>query len=219
VQPKIVTHDPSLYRCFSRSPTPLYLPEPMARNMFGGHPRSKSQACQTASNLDPGSARKRDPSPTSGQACPGSEQEGPARVAQCPHERRSGARGKCLVWVFIVKHDTPRVNRFWPSVGASCRRDEAPNGLGTRTGQGRQPRSGRATARALRLSIPSPPAGGGIICEPSTRAEPCHGRGSSRRNLHMRGQASIALRHRNLLPLPHLVSAPVLARSFPTPYQ
>jgi hypothetical protein len=27
-----------------------------------------------------------------GQACPGSEQEGPARVAQCPHERRSGAR-------------------------------------------------------------------------------------------------------------------------------
>jgi predicted ATPase len=29
--------------------------------------------------------------------CPGSEQEGPARVAQCPHERRSGARGgACL---------------------------------------------------------------------------------------------------------------------------
>jgi hypothetical protein len=33
-----------------------------------------------------------------GQVCPGSEQEGPARVAQCPHERRSGARGRCLVW-------------------------------------------------------------------------------------------------------------------------
>ena len=31
-----------------------------------------------------------------GQACPGSEQEGPARVAQCPHKRRSGARGRCL---------------------------------------------------------------------------------------------------------------------------
>ena len=31
-----------------------------------------------------------------GQACPVSEQEGPARVAQCPHERRSGARGRCL---------------------------------------------------------------------------------------------------------------------------
>ena len=30
------------------------------------------------------------------RACPGSEQEGPARVAQCPHERRSGARGRCL---------------------------------------------------------------------------------------------------------------------------
>src|SRR5208283_141351 len=28
--------------------------------------------------------------------CPGSEQEGPARVAKCPHERRSGARGRCL---------------------------------------------------------------------------------------------------------------------------
>jgi len=53
-------------------------------------------ACQTASNRDPRSASKRDPSPALGQACPGSEQEGPARVAQCPHERRSGARGRCL---------------------------------------------------------------------------------------------------------------------------
>jgi hypothetical protein len=54
-------------------------------------------ACQTASNRDPGSASKRDPSPALGQACPGSEQEGPARVAQCPHERRSGALGgACL---------------------------------------------------------------------------------------------------------------------------
>ena len=52
--------------------------------------------CQTARNRDPGSASKRDPSPALGQACPGSEQEGPARVAQCPHERRSGARGRCL---------------------------------------------------------------------------------------------------------------------------
>src|SRR6202045_1200021 len=50
--------------------------------------------CQTASNRDPRSASKRDPSPALGQACPGSEQEGPARVAQCPHERRSGARGR-----------------------------------------------------------------------------------------------------------------------------
>jgi hypothetical protein len=28
--------------------------------------------------------------------CPGSEQEGPARVAKCPRERRSGARGRSL---------------------------------------------------------------------------------------------------------------------------
>jgi hypothetical protein len=31
-----------------------------------------------------------------GKGCPGSEQEGPARAAKCPHERRSGARGRCL---------------------------------------------------------------------------------------------------------------------------
>src|SRR4051794_20240825 len=55
-----------------------------------------ASACQTARNRDPGSASKRDPSPALGQACPGSEQEGPARVAQCPHERRSDARGRCL---------------------------------------------------------------------------------------------------------------------------
>jgi hypothetical protein len=36
------------------------------------------------------------PSPALGQACRGSEQEGPGRVAQCPQERRSGARGRCL---------------------------------------------------------------------------------------------------------------------------
>src|SRR3954453_15580448 len=53
-------------------------------------------SCQSASNRDPGSACKKDPSPALGQACPGSEQEGPARVAQCPHERRSDARGRCL---------------------------------------------------------------------------------------------------------------------------
>src|SRR6478609_2778170 len=57
---------------------------------------SDDPTCQTASNRDPGSAWKRDPSRALGQACPGSEQEGPARVAQCPHERRSGARGRYL---------------------------------------------------------------------------------------------------------------------------
>ncbi len=40
-----------------------------------------NRGCQTARNRDPGSAWKRDPSLASGQACPGSEQEGPARVA------------------------------------------------------------------------------------------------------------------------------------------
>jgi hypothetical protein len=39
---------------------------------------------------------KKETSAVLGQACPGSEQEGPARVAPCPHERRSGARGRCL---------------------------------------------------------------------------------------------------------------------------
>src|SRR5215470_12596027 len=53
--------------------------------------------CQTARNRDPGSAWKRDPLVALGPACPGSEQEGPPRVAQCPHERRSGARGRCLL--------------------------------------------------------------------------------------------------------------------------
>jgi hypothetical protein len=32
----------------------------------------------------------------------------------------------------------------WPSVGAERRRYAEPHGLGARTGQGRQPRSGRA---------------------------------------------------------------------------
>src|SRR5246127_4751351 len=49
--------------------------------------------CQTASNRDPGSACKRDPSMASGQACPGRENEGPARVAQWPHGGGSGGRG------------------------------------------------------------------------------------------------------------------------------
>src|SRR5207245_8531969 len=45
---------------------------------------------------DRGATWDRSPSQTAGPACPGSEQEGPARVAQCPHGRRSGARGRCL---------------------------------------------------------------------------------------------------------------------------
>src|ERR1700759_4955122 len=57
---------------------------------------TKAPTCQSARKKAPGSACKKDPSAALGQACPSSEQEGPARVAQCPHERRSGARGRCL---------------------------------------------------------------------------------------------------------------------------
>jgi hypothetical protein len=64
---------------------------------------------------------------------------------------------------FLLSSTYLRVSLFaWPSVGASWRRYEEQYGLGTRTGQGRKPRSGRAQARALTRSIPSPPAGGGI---------------------------------------------------------
>jgi len=51
--------------------------------------------CQSARKRDPRSACKKDPLFGVRRGCPGSEQEGPARAAQCPHERRSGARGRC----------------------------------------------------------------------------------------------------------------------------
>jgi hypothetical protein len=61
---------------------------------------------------------KKDPSLALGQACPGSEQEGPARVAQCPHKRRSGARGRCLFahrgkpgWHSAAVFEQPASNR------------------------------------------------------------------------------------------------------------
>src|SRR4051794_3408760 len=46
--------------------------------------------------LGPRSASNRAPCMVSGQVCPGSEWEGPARVAECLHERRSGGRGRDL---------------------------------------------------------------------------------------------------------------------------
>src|SRR6201998_1331821 len=67
-----------------------------ALTMIVAEPGRASRKCQSARKKAPGSACKKDPSSALGQACPGSEQEGPARVAQCPHERRSGARGRCL---------------------------------------------------------------------------------------------------------------------------
>ena len=54
-------------------------------------------ACQTARKRDPGSACKRDPSVSDLWACPGSEQEGPARsgvTATSPTQRSAG--GTCL---------------------------------------------------------------------------------------------------------------------------
>ena len=52
--------------------------------------------CQRQEVRHPDLAWKRDPSRAMGQALPGSEQEGPARGAQCLYERRSGARGRYL---------------------------------------------------------------------------------------------------------------------------
>ena len=55
----------------------------------------------------------------------------------------------------------------WPSVGAERRRYAEPHRLGARTGQGRQPRSGRASARALTRSTSSPPPTAGITPRPN----------------------------------------------------
>jgi hypothetical protein len=54
-------------------------------------------SCQTASKRAPGSASNRDPLWALGQACPGSEREGPARsgvITTSPTERSAG--GACL---------------------------------------------------------------------------------------------------------------------------
>ena len=45
---------------------------------------------------DPWIGVQKGPFCVGGKGCPGSEQEGPARAAKCLHERRSGARGRCL---------------------------------------------------------------------------------------------------------------------------
>ena len=52
--------------------------------------------CQSARKRAPGSACNKDPFVSAAKGCPGSEQGGPARAAKCPHERQSGARGRCL---------------------------------------------------------------------------------------------------------------------------
>ena len=75
---------------------------------------------------------------------------------------------------------SPLLLAFWPSVGAKRRRYGERHGLGTRTGQGRKPRSGRAQARALTRSIPSPPASGGVNLA-HQRPERSHATGADHR--------------------------------------
>jgi hypothetical protein len=52
--------------------------------------------CQSAPKRDPESASNRDPHRRLRSGRPRSPWRGPARVAQCPHKRRSGARGEAL---------------------------------------------------------------------------------------------------------------------------
>ncbi len=52
--------------------------------------------CQSALKRDPESASNRDPHQWLRSGRPRSPRRGPARVAQCPHERRSDARGEAL---------------------------------------------------------------------------------------------------------------------------
>jgi hypothetical protein len=55
-----------------------------------------SQLCQSARKHDPGSAPNDDPQQWLSSGRPRSPRRGPARVAQCPHKRRSDARGEAL---------------------------------------------------------------------------------------------------------------------------
>jgi len=52
--------------------------------------------CQSARKRDPESASNDDPYRRLSSGRPRSPRRGPARVAQCPHERRSDARGEAL---------------------------------------------------------------------------------------------------------------------------
>jgi len=52
--------------------------------------------CQSAPKRDPESAFNSDPHQRLSSGRPRSPRRGPARVAQCPHERRSDARGEAL---------------------------------------------------------------------------------------------------------------------------
>jgi len=56
----------------------------------------KAFYCQSAPKRDPESASNHDPHRWLRSGRPRSPRRGPARVAQCPHERRSDARGEAL---------------------------------------------------------------------------------------------------------------------------
>ena len=67
-------------------------PDRLARDMSGGF----GSASYAKEELVALSGQSAPPLHWVRRTCPGSEQEGPARDAQCPHERRSGARGRRL---------------------------------------------------------------------------------------------------------------------------
>jgi hypothetical protein len=58
---------------------------------------------------DPSIGVQKGPLCVGGKGCLGSEQEGPARAAQCPRERQSGARGRCL----FAHLGNPMDGGFW----------------------------------------------------------------------------------------------------------
>jgi hypothetical protein len=67
--------------------------------------------CQSAPKRDPGSASNRDPYWGLSSGRPRSPRRGPARVAQCPHKRRSDARGEAL-WAPGGDPRVPELFRF-----------------------------------------------------------------------------------------------------------
>ncbi len=66
--------------------------------LIGATPQGGKElvGCQSALKRDPGSAANGDPHRQLSSGRPRSPLRGPARVAQCPHERRSDARGEAL---------------------------------------------------------------------------------------------------------------------------
>jgi hypothetical protein len=105
------------------------------------------------------------------------------------HYRRPSRRGQIAIALAAPSPHTSRGFLVW---GVCCQASFSPflgralaqcadamaaiHGLGTRTGQGRQPAKRARVARALTRSIPSPAWRNQLSCQ-TIRAEPCHGRG------------------------------------------